>query len=78
MSAAEQIAYLATYNRDTGSLSTLGAENCGYGDLLRAGYLINRGTPEMPDLFITQAGRDLVGRHSRPINSATVKSVAQN
>jgi len=54
----EQARWLASYNPKTGSLSTYAAKDCGYGDLLRAGYVINRGPDEMPDLFITPAGRE--------------------
>ena len=53
----EQRKWLETYNRETGSLSTIAAKDCGYRDLLRAGYVINRGPDTMPDLFITLAGR---------------------
>lgn len=51
-----QLRWLATYNRDTGSLSTYLARNCGYGDAIKAGLVVDRGPPSMPDLFITAKG----------------------
>lgn len=55
-----QIAWLASYNRETGELSTYAASSCGYGDMLRAGYVENRGPDAMPDLYITEAGLAVV------------------
>lgn len=52
----EQRKWLESYDRETYSLSTHKARNCGYGDLLKAGYVTDRGPPSMPDLFITPAG----------------------
>jgi len=52
----EQLEWLASYNRKTGSLSTCAARCCGYGDALKAGLVVNRGPTEMPDLFITAKG----------------------
>lgn len=52
----EQFNWLSTFDPETGSLSTYGAKDCGYGDMLRAGYVVNRGPEGMPDLFITAAG----------------------
>lgn len=67
MSAARQFEWLASYDRDNGSLSTHAAKDCGYGDMLMAGYVVNRGAPEMPDLFITEAGKKAVAIHSAGI-----------
>lgn len=67
MSVGKMFAWLASFDRDTGSLSTVAAEGCGYGDALRAGYVVNRGTAEMPDLFITALGRGAVAIHQQPI-----------
>lgn len=67
MSFGQQIAWLASYDRKTGALSTHAAKDCGYGDLLRAGYVIDRGPEGMPDLFITDVGRGVVVLYSRPI-----------
>ena len=53
---AAQLAWLATYDRTTGSLSTVRAKHCGYGDMMKAGLVVNRGPDEMPDLFITAKG----------------------
>jgi hypothetical protein len=53
----EQLRWLAGHNPKTGSLSTYGAKDCGYGDVLREGLVIDRGAFGMPDLFITEAGR---------------------
>lgn len=58
----QQMKWLASYNRETGSLSTYDARNCGYGDLLKAGLIVDRGPPTMPDLFITPEGRGAVGQ----------------
>lgn len=52
----DQIKWLATYDRETGSLSTHLARNCGYGDAIKAGLAVDRGPPSMPDLFITAKG----------------------
>jgi hypothetical protein len=52
----EQREWLASYDRKTWALSTYAARHCGYGDLLREGYVINRGPDEMPDLYITSPG----------------------
>lgn len=57
MMTKDPMQWLATFDPDTGALSTYAARECGYGDMLMAGYVINRGTAEMPDLFITEAGR---------------------
>lgn len=51
----EQTEWLQTYDRKTWSLSTHNCK-CGYGDLLRQGFVVNRRTMEMPDLFITLSG----------------------
>lgn len=51
-----QLRWLATYDRSTGSLSTYLARNCGYGDAIREGLVVDRGPPSMPDLFITAKG----------------------
>lgn len=67
MSVGQQIAWLASYDRATGALSTYAAKDCGYGDLLRAGYVIDRGQEGMPDLFITDVGKDVVAIYSQPI-----------
>ena len=67
MRVMDQIAWLASYDRVTGSLSTVAAKDCGYGDLLKAGYVVNRGPDEMPDLFITQAGKDVVAIYQQPV-----------
>jgi len=56
----DHLKWLATFNRDTGSLSTYAAGDCGYGDPLRHGYVVNRGPETMPDLFITEAGKTLL------------------
>lgn len=63
----DQLVWLASYNRETGALSTHAARKCGYGDMLNAGYVVNRQTLEMPDLFITEAGRAAVALHSRGV-----------
>ncbi len=52
----KQRKWLESYNRENYSLSTYKARNCGYGDLLKAGYIANRGPPLMPNLFITPDG----------------------
>lgn len=52
----EQLEWLASYNRETGSLSTWAARCCGYGDAIKAGLAVNRGPETMPDLFITAKG----------------------
>jgi hypothetical protein len=69
MSFAKTLTWLASYNRDTGSLSTEAAKHCGYGDAIRFGYVVNRGTSEMPDLFITATGKSAVAMHSSPIRN---------
>lgn len=51
-----QLDWLASYDRVTGELSVYAARECGYGDMLRRGYVENRGPDAMPDLFITAAG----------------------
>ena len=51
-----QLKWLASYDRDTGALSTHAARHCGYGDPLLAGLVVNRGPIEAPDLFITAKG----------------------
>lgn len=67
MSFGQQIAWLASYDRKTGALSTHAAQGCGYGDILRAGYVIDRGPEGMPDLFITEVGKDVVAIYSQPV-----------
>lgn len=52
----EQRKWLESYDRENYSLSTYEARNCGYGDLLKAGYVVDRGPPSMPDLSITSDG----------------------
>ncbi len=52
----DQLKWLATYDRETGSLSTYLARNCGYGDVIKAGLVVDKGPPTMPDLFITAKG----------------------
>jgi hypothetical protein len=49
--------WLATFDRRTDSMSTHAARDCGYGDMLRCGYVVNRGTDEIPDLYITTEGK---------------------
>jgi hypothetical protein len=56
----EQIRWLSSYDRETGALST----TAGYGDALKAGFVINRGPDQMPDLFITAAGRAFLAERS--------------
>lgn len=51
-----QMEWLASYDRETGALSTYASRHCGYGDALMAGLVVNRGPIEMPDLFITAKG----------------------
>lgn len=72
MSYAKQIEWLASYDRETGSLSTYAARECGYGDMLKMGYVTNRGPDEMPDLFITGTGIQAVALHSRPITKPII------
>lgn len=72
MSVAKQMQWLASYDRDTGALSTEAATECGYGDFLKAGYVVNRRTAEMPDLFITAVGKDAVAIWSQPIRKEMI------
>lgn len=75
MSFGQQIAWLASYDRTTGALSTHAAKDCGYGDFLRVGYVIDRGPEGMPDLFITDVGKDVVAIYSQPIRREGVITV---
>lgn len=70
MSAGKQLEWLATYDRETGALSTYAARECGYGDMERLGYVVNRGAGTIIDLFITAAGREVVAVHSRGVDAA--------
>lgn len=72
MSVLKQMQWLASYNRDTGSLGTHDAADCGYGDLLKAGYMVNRQTAEMPDLYITEVGKDVVAIYQMPVRKESV------
>jgi hypothetical protein len=62
----QQLRWLSTCDRQTGSLSTYLARNCGYGDLLLAGYVVDRGPPSMPDLFITAKGLEAIASGGQP------------
>lgn len=53
----DQVKWMATFDRETGALSTYAARECGVGDPIRLGYVTNRGPETMPDLFITEVGR---------------------
>ena len=48
--------WLATFDRKTGFLSLHVGRICGYRDLIRLGYVANRGSELMPELFITAKG----------------------
>jgi hypothetical protein len=61
-----QMKWLATYNRETGSLSTYAARDCGYGDAISNGLAVNRGPHEMPDLYITDEGIRAVNSLPQP------------
>lgn len=58
----DQMEWLDSYSRETGSLSTYAAFKCGYGDAIKAGLVVNRGPDEMPDLFITAKGIEALQR----------------
>lgn len=60
----EQFEWLASYDRETGALSTYAAKDFGFGDMLKVGYVVNRGHDELPDLFITEAGKKSVAESS--------------
>lgn len=72
MSVLKQIQWLSSYDRNTGALSTHAAADCGYGDLLKAGYVVNRRTAEMPDLYITAIGRDVVAIYQMPVRKESI------
>jgi hypothetical protein len=48
--------YLFSYDRKTLALSTYESRSCGYGDLLKIGFVSNRGSDQIPDLYITRLG----------------------